>query len=353
MIELIAPGDIYVAEKQTLQFHKGMSYEIRNVYHKGGKLIATITDKWGKEVFFLPQLFKTSSKTHANQCLRHLSALLEFWFNTNGTFTYWKGWRNPSPYYQVSSNVVYSGSGKNTEGSVRTEMKFRNEMNIPWETVSTEPKFDFHSKSECIDHFFGLLKNSINEDFYAIHLEGLDSKVQDQLNRQTYILMNGINTIPKDKLDELSKTIIDNGYNYQGRHYGHLDLTFDEYVTYLNELIFDNKISDKECKERVQQVIKLYVVAPSSYAATAISKILLGKGKINNSNLQPYWNIFTTFGIKQEVIFEFADKISTYLYHTGIFKTKEDYSSGTEWRGAFEFIGSKYIDKVKLEEFLK
>ena len=353
MIELLAPGDVYVSEKQTLQFHKGMSYEIKNVYHTGGKLIATITDKWGKEVWFIPSLFKNTAKTHMNQCHRHLMALLNFWFDHNRTFTYWKGWKNPSQFYSANMGMVYSSRGQNIEGSVGLEMKFRNDMNEPWKTVSTEPRLSFLSKKACLDHYFEMLKGSINEDFYAIHLDGLNSDTQDPLNNQTYILMNGINTVPQDKMDELSKTLVDNGYNYKGKHYGQYELSYDEYISYLNELIFDNKIPDTECKKHVQEIINLYVAVPATWAATACANVLLGKGKVKNATSEPFWEKFVPLGLKMPQVFEFVDHVSTYLYHTKVFKTKEDYSSGTEWRNQFEFIGSKYIDKTKLAEYLK
>ena len=80
---------------------------------------------------------------------------------------------------------------------------------------------------------------------------------------------------------------------------------------------------------------------------------MLGKGKVKNATSEPFWEKFVPLGLKMPQVFEFVDHISNYLYHTKAFQTKEYYSSGTEWRGQFEFIGSKYIDKIKIEEYLK
>ncbi len=349
MTELIAPGDIYISEYETLQFHKGMPYVIKSVYHEGGKLIATITDKWGTEVLFKSYNFK--AKTYTNFKLRHLKALLEFCFNNRGTFMFWRGWNEakPSVFYSINANEVHSSRGINMEGTVKIEYKFRKELKDPWAVVSTEPRFEFHTKDECINHLFDLLKKDYDDDYYMIRMENMDHDQQDRINLQTYILMSGINTMPQDKKDELVRTGIADG----GRHTDECRYALPEFTTFLNFLIFDKKIDDAQVKKYMQEVMKLFMAVPPSYAATAVSKILMGTGKVKTQPVQPFFGIFKTIGLKYDQVFEFVDHVDSFLYEHKVFVKKEDYGTAPEWRDQFEFIGNKAIDKGKLEEFLK
>lgn len=351
MIELIAPGDVYVADYETLQFHREMSYTIRNVYHINGKLIATIIDKWGNEVFFIRHKFKITAKTHAAQMLRHLKAMLESWWNMNGTLMDWRGWNKdkPSVFYKVNTSTYISGKypNGNTSANVVTDYKFRDDIKTPWYHIGNSTRKEYETKKECIDFFFDLYKKTYQDNYYSLRLEDLTVDHQDHQNLQTYILMNGINTMPEAEQQRLLAIKMDDG----GRHTEQCNYEFDKFMSFLNELIFDKKITDAEVKEHVKTIVGLFMVIPGSWAATACANVLLGKGKVKNSSTEPFWEKFSTLGLKMPQVFAFVDHVDSFMWEQGIFKKKEDYSK--EHRGVIEYIGSKYIDKDKLQEFLK
>ena len=85
---------------------------------------------------------------------------------------------------------------------------------------------------------------------------------------------------------------------------------------------------------------------PKSYGPTSVSKLLLGKEKKQNSTVSHLSGTCTN--LKQPQIYALADIVESFMYVNKIFVTKEDYSSGDEWRGAFEFIGSKMINQAEL-----
>ena len=234
------------------------------------------------------------------------------------------------------------------EGSVFTAMKFRKDVNSQWEFVSKEPTTNFLSKQECIDYYFNLLKNHINEDFYAIHIEGLSTDIQESLNLQTYILMNGINNFSQNEQNDFLNKKLDEG----GRHTKECQYEFDKFISFINELIFDHKKVDSEVKKYIKEIIELFMVVPSSWAATACANVLLGKGKVKNEKTEPFWEKFVSLGLKMPQVFELVDHVDSFMYEHKVFQKKEDYSSAPEWRGNFEFIGNKYIDKTKLKDYL-
>ena len=341
MIELYSAGDLYIADKQTLQFHKGEKYEICRVFHNKGELIATIKDKNGVELIFDKYLFNSTSKNTTNILNRHLKSLLEFWYSSkDGSFINWQGWNKESEVYEMSQATFCSNL--DAVCGVKTIVYFNDRNDSSFKKISESKSQLFNSKEECINFYFNKLKLVYNDQFYSIHMEGLKFGIQEKINLQSYIISNNIPNLPINFNVEIIK------YRDLYKNY---DLSFDKLISFLNEFIFDSKITDSKCKEYIQEVIKLYIAMPASYAATAATKILLGKLDVKNKNLDPFSGKFINLDLKSEQLFSFVDFISTYLYHNKIFIPKESYSSAPEWRNQFEFIGNKAIDN-KINDYL-
>ena len=344
MVNLFAPGDVYTATKQTLQFHRDEKYAIHRVFNQDGHLLPTILDKNGVEVIFKDYLFNSSAKTHKSIHDRHLMSMLEFWWNSCGTVIHWGGWDEESEFFELSK--AHFCSRPSAVVGIESSIKIQERSgNGGYKLVRRDNDYTyFDTKDQFIDFFFKKWRVDYEGENYRLHIEGLSTKCQHELNKSVYIAVIGLFPYVEGAIPEIT----DHGFYHDQIRY-----KWSDYLAHIHELIFDSKLSNEEFNNRVRTIIALYEAAPGSYAATAVGKILLGKGKLKNSNLSSYWEAFKDYGMTQIQVFEFADAISEYLWFHKIFIEKESYSSSTEWRGNFEFIGSKYIDREKLKNLLK
>lgn len=314
--KFLLPGDTLESESQNKHFHKSGKYEIKRVFIKDKKIYVTVLDKYGVEVPESAGRFKPTAKTATQMYKRNIIAIVDLaWDTEKPIFT---GFRERSTKYELTTRAHFSGNSK-AIGCVR------------WEG---QTKY-FESKEEAYKFFFDLKTESASDLRYNDQYDGY-GHLAIIMFMITHVFPAYTTDLPYHKEE----------------YYEWLKLSKEEFVEYFRDMFFDNKQTQDVVKKVITDISTLYTLIPPSYSATAVTKILLGKGKVNLTKAEPYNGIMTGM-LTYDVLFELVQKIDTYLHHVKIFTTKEDYGSGDEWRGDFEFIGSKAIDKKKLETFLE
>lgn len=340
----LLPGDILKSKQENFNFHRDMTYEVSKCFQLNGNIIIYVKNKWGKDARYIPENFEYTVKT-ATACekRRKECTLINFWLHSDDSYELWLGWDN-SVEPSIKKFIDYKLENHchfvmNPDAIARIIKK-------PYNS-SEEHIFIFNEK-EYFDYFY---KEISDDDWdYSFRMKGISKDTQDSIDQLIFISRENFPIFDKSLINESE---------YKDSTWFRLPKykDFFFFLEDLNKLIFDDApIHRGLCQQKdcIYDTISLFRDLPSSHSGTSISKILYGNSKNNTVVTKPYLGKYKSL-LKQPQLYELASHIEHYLFNEGIFKTKEEYASDKngEWRGAFEFIGSKYIDKEKLEEILK
>ena len=98
------PGDTFIADKQSMYFHKGKTYKVSQVFlNDKNEILIFMFDKHNKEIPFNPFKWKETGKTVTNLLKRQLQTRLEFFFkNKIESFVYAKNIYDTTNEYELS-----------------------------------------------------------------------------------------------------------------------------------------------------------------------------------------------------------------------------------------------------------
>jgi len=350
----LLPGDTIKAKTQSYYFTKDKTYVISKSFMKNGNIIHFVTDDYGKDNLLHLFNFEITAKTDKAINARRLKARLDFlWKNRIERFVDSKNIFDRTKTFKLSFS--YFVNDPSAIAAIMIENIVPPGAKGPEGLVSDRPRyFDvsngytyFYKEKDFYDYMKSYFKNTDTPDdiFYRLSLPCSHIDAMNAIDEDSYIRFAGL-----PYFESLKQV---NSYSEElrtGTLYQH---TNDSWYQYLNEIalfIFRKQKIETEVEKNILiDILDLFVILPSSYGATAISKILNGTGSIKNKNIDSYKGKYR--GIYSSTqIFELADAISIYMHKNNVFNTKESYSSGDEWRGQFEFIGNASIDVKKVIE---
>jgi hypothetical protein len=306
-----------------------------------------MTDKYGWDVPKKLGSFEATGKTMTDMFKRMKTSRLNFMIESGAELLLCKGhhydWEKNS-FFNLGLNVHYL-SYPGAIGCIEEyKIEFPKEGNRKHFTQSREM---IYKKEEIYKYFDERLTE--DEWDWKFHLPGINTDVQYNIDFKQYVKDSQFPLFVKtvNEFDEL-----DLPHEFLQRTTNWAKKSFEQFESEMCRMIFD---SDAENSIDDTGVIKDIMIAyrdlPSSHSATSVSKLLLGKSKVKNKNVADLEGKYAGL-LKQTQMFELASAVEAFLYHKKIFATKEEYSSGEEWRGAFEFIGSKHINTKELDKIL-
>lgn len=327
----LMPGDTLVCDRESLYFHRDMKYKVSKCYQKDGKVIVFMFDKYGNEI---PKRFGTFKYFSSDFVIdRIIKSRLNFIWDSCASIAY-------RPTYKIQELIHFK----------LIKAHFSADSNA----IACIEKSDYqHTLLDRtyiykVEDFHLYFKNNIpnNDIEYRLHIDGIATDVQNHIDFINFLSHQNFPILP-----ELSTMGIP---EYNPRiQYDYMDKNFQEFLWYPSSVIYDKPVMDNVREvELIKDIMILFRDLPSSHGSTSVAKILYGKSKISNKITKDFEGKYNKF-LRYEQMFELASIIESYLFHVKIFMTKEDYSSGTEWRGAFEFIGSKHVDTVGLNKCLE
>lgn len=329
----ILPNDTFKSEYETFNLHRGETYKVSHVFNDKGKFRVFIKDKNGKDIEYKESLFSHTAKTVSASEERQKRARLDFfWGNSDASFVI-----NPSYHYNfetteffdLTNNAHFCGEGY--ENVIARIYRRKQQMvDERWRHTEVEgSKAVFKTKQEYYDYF----KNIDVEKFTINGMHYGPQSAMDHL----YFMVN----IPH--YDETLLNLPEDLTNISVDRYVHSNkLTLDEFLKVASNVIFDEDNLSDENKQIIYNVVEAYELLPKSHGPTSVSKLLLGKEKKTIASVEHLSGTCTK--LKQPQAFTLCDIVESFMYVNDIFMTKETYSSGEEWRGDFEFIGSKMIN---------
>lgn len=357
-LTFVLPGDSFVASRQSAHFKRGKAYKVKDVTIHNGYVVIAMADEHGQTVPYAEFDWDLDGKTVEKLDERRFKARLQFFFKNKVERIAWqKNIYDLSECFDISF-AYFSNHPDAIAGISRFEL-VQPGISKNGETSSSPRYYYFGEKilikneQEYYDYFYKLIQEknaSIDSALYHLSLPGGGLKENAAIDAASYVRYSNL-----QRYDDLNPS----AYWYNDIDLtttrDHLDDSFEDFVKFLFRFImtkekgyeFEN-INEHE-RTIIQDVIDLFVMLPSSYGPTAISKLLCAKSKLDHAKYDPYREKYKKV-FKQIEIFELVSSLESYLYKQGVFHTKESYSSSTEWRGRFEYIGSKYVNKEKLEE---
>lgn len=337
--QFILPEDTFKSVYETFNFHKDMTYKVSHVFNDNGKFRFFITDKYGKDIEYQEHLFEYTPKTVKASEERQKRARLDFfWVNNETSFVI-----NPSYHYNfetteffaLDNKCVFLGDGyENVIGRIYRRKQQLTEQG--WRHTEVEgSRALFKTKQDFYDYF-----KNIDVDKFTIN--GVYYKVQSSIDHLHFML-----NVPKYdesllNLPDDSKVIVVDRYVHSN------ELSLEAFLKVAANVIFDEEELSDGNKQTIHNIVEAYELLPKSYGPTSVSKLILGKEKKTIASVNHISGTCTN--LKQPQAFALCDIVESYMYVNKIFVTKETYSSGEEWRGNFEFIGSKMIN---IEELTK
>ncbi len=336
--DFLQPNDTFKCKNEMLNFHKGMTYSVSKVFNDNGKIRIFLSDKYGQDVEFKEYYFELTAKTvSASEARQQQSKLDYYWDNHDAPFVL-----NHSFHYDLEKTEFFDFEnkatfcGKGYEDIIGRISRYTKSMTDEgrWRHTEIEgSKALFKTKQDFYDYF----KNINLEKFAIIGMSHYST--QTDLDHMYFMLR-----LPQynEKLVDLSKYQLIGVDDFYRRN----KFDLNEFLELSARVIFDeDELSDAN-KKVIYNIIEAYELLPKSYGPTSVSKLLLGKEKKPNSTVNHLSGSCTN--LKQPQLYALADIIESFMYVNNIFISKEDYSSGTEWRGDFEFIGSKMINQDEL-----
>jgi hypothetical protein len=342
-----AVGDTWKSTVETMHFHRDMNYKISKIFQSSEGLIIFMKDKYGWDIPKKLGSFEATTKTQSDMFKRMKKSRVNFMIESGAELLLCNGhhydWEK-NCFFNLGLGVHYC-SYPDAIGCIEEyKIEFPAEGN---RKHFSQSKQMIYKKEEFYNYFDNRLSD--NDWEWRFHLPGVNSDVQYNIDLKQYIKDSQFPLYIKEvvELDEL-----DLPHEFQNRTRNWTDKSFQDFENEMCLMIFDsgtgNSIDDTGV---IQDVMIAYRDLPSSHSATSVSKLLLGKSKVSNKNVAHLEGKYAGL-IKQPQMFELASEVEKFLYHKKIFATKEEYSSGEEWRGAFEFIGSKHINTEELEKIL-
>lgn len=340
------PGDLVESEIENMHFHKGLKYEISHVFAVSNGCNYMVKDKYGFDVPYSVGRFKSTPKLEKITEERQLKSRLKFfWDNTElmvVSTTNRYDFKNID-FYELSTNAHY-GNAPTAIGLLK-KYKLDPTGSDGWKyNYDQSVNIFIYKIEEFYDYFINLFKTStlIRDWQYSFHLPHLAFNAQGNLDCMQFLIDNKFPVFDRS-LVNLPEEIDTRSMYDSGK------IKFKDFLDYLASLTFDKKTFSLNIeKELVSDVLTLFRDLPGSHGSTSVSKILTGKSKMFTDRKE--FGKYKDF-IKFDQLFEFVSSIDLYMSANNVFTTKESYSSAAEWRGTFEFIGSKLVDTKKLETY--
>lgn len=343
--QFIQVGDTFKAEQETFHFHRGMTYTVSHVFNDNGKFRFFITDKYGNDVEYREYHFSPTAKTVTASEQRQMRSRLDFfWDNNEAPFVINKSWHynfEETEFFDFENRAHFCGEGM--EGvKARISRYKKQKAETGWRHFPIEgSKKLIYNKQDYYDYFKGL-------DMGKVMINAFYSDVQASVDHLQFML-----SVPHfdESLLKIPAFLDMTDIN----HFIQLNkLDIHGFLKVVGEVIFDEYTLSADNKKIVYNVIEAYELLPNSFGPTGAAKLIMGKEKKKNKNVEHLSGTCTT--LKQPQAFTLCDIVETFMYMNKIFVRTDDYSNGTEWRGDYEFIGSKMInqdDLIKIKNELK
>ncbi len=337
--KFILPNDSFKSLRETFSFHRGMTYTVSHVFNDNGKLRVFVKDKFNKDIEISDYNFEPTAKTVTASEERKKRARLDFyWENNNTPMVLNKGVHfndETSEFFDLESKAVFCSKGfEDVIGSIRRETRVLDPEDGRYRHFTVEgSKVYFKSKQEYYDYFkkIDMEKFVMRELFYF---------TQEPIDFLQFLI----------KVPHYDKAVLnepDSLEQHEINFYVQCNkMDFKQFLTLVAQVIFDEDYLSDDNKKIVYNIIEAYELLPNSYGPTSVAKLIMGKEKKKNQFVEHLSGTCTT--LKQPQAYTLADIVESFMYNNGIFVTKEEYSSGTEWRGHFEYIGSKMINTEEL-----
>ena len=323
-----------------------MKYEISKIFHVKEGLRLFIKDKNGFDIPFNDYNFEATAATLKASEEREFRTRLLFFYDNAEVFQHSKrslyDFEN-SVFFSISKAYFISDTKAKAQIKKYTlDISGKDGWKYSYDESASSYIYEFEDVVKYFKEYFNNEKEAFSGWQHNFHLPHNSFKIQENIDYQYYINTELFPILTSEEQLNLPEEInladardfCDNGFTY--------------FLDYCAQRTFDkDKLTEQHEKDIVHDILILFRELPSSHSGTSISKILRGKSKVKIQKIEYLFGKYST--IKHEQLFELADAIATYLFCNSIFKTKEDYSSGEEWRGVFEFIGSKYINKDELD----
>lgn len=323
----IQVGDTFKAEQESIHFHRGMTYQVSHVFNDKGQFRIFISDKNGFDIEYKEYFFKPTAKTVSASDDRQKRAKLDFfWNNSNFKFVINSLYYNADKKETISFNKysTYSAQYKGPQADISRR---------GIDGLIEGSKAVIRSAEDLYVYFKGI-------ETERITIEGIFYTNQEDIDHVQYML-----SIPHfDETLLKIPSILDMMEINQFVHNN--PMRIEDFLSLVGSVIFDESELSNDNKKIILKVMEAFELLPKSYGPTAASKLLMGKEKKENKTVKHLSGTCTT--LKQPQMFTLCDIVESYLYVNNIFVRKDEYSSGDEWRGAYEFIGSKMIELDEL-----
>ena len=336
--KFIQQQDTFTSNYETFGFHKDMKYPVSHVFNDNGKMRVFITNKYGKDVELVEYMFEITAKTHSASEERKRRARLDFyWENPNSQFILNQSYRyneETSEYFDLSS-VGTTFCGKGHEKTIGGIYRFKKRITPDgrWQHFDSQPNVFFKSKQEFYDYFkkVDLERFTLNDMFYV---------TQESLDHTWFIArLPHFDASLLDLATKDSQEILDNFIHKTKPN-------IDEFLSIVAKVIFDeNELSDSN-KKIIYNIVEAFELLPNSHGPTSVSKLIMGKQKKVIASVSHISGTCTN--LKQPQAFELSNFVDSFMYFNKIFVKVDEYSDSEEWRGAYEYFGSKMINKTEL-----
>lgn len=335
----LLPGDKVKSNIESLDFHKGLTYEIANVYQNGREVIVTVLSKKREEIIFNDYAFDVShTKLYKRAMKWRIQSLWDF--NSCATFGFPHKFNlMDGDYFEIENKTIF-GSDKTGKQIAHIQkhnriIDFTHKERTKYVNYTTTKIF----KYEDFEKFFFNL-DAIEKLRTGLTLERVSFSDQEQIDLMTMLVHSQYPKFEKEL--RTVKTL----------HMNFSKTTPEEFKIFIADLIFDTKYLNEIQKRLVNVIMNLFKILPKSHGPTSVAKILHGRTKLKNENITEYIGLYKDF-IRYDQLFELCANIESFLTHTKIFtEYKVDKNDKSEWLGTYEYIGSKQIDVKKLNALM-
>lgn len=349
----VRAGDKFTSKSENYHFHRGHKYEVSKCFDVGGNIAIFMKDKHGFDVPYKVGEFETTAATQRAIDDRCFHARLRFFWETRNDMRLMLGGQHcaENTRWFVLNKAHFIGEGlEDVIASVERWKRIPGKDDGVGDERQTKHFEDKDQRKyikkpeEFYKHFEGL-RDSLGDWPYTFTLSGVNADTQIAIDFARFMADENLPRFTEASVNPPKEIKI---YSQRTLLY---ESTFEQLMSGLSEIIFDKPaINDPGEIALVWDILTLFRELPSSHGPTSIASILTGKSKIKNSKADPYMGKYAN-RMKYDQVFELASMLEGFMFAKNVFMTKEEYSSGTEWRGSFEFIGSKYVNNTMLAEY--